>query len=218
LFSKPLVAGARMGALTVTGCAYLVAAGLMLLVQLWLASSPTFLALACSDCEPTWEGAWTMPGSDALLALLYFIFFQSVLAYGLLTWGNKHAPPSAVLGYTSLQPLAAVLLTLLLVATGYNRRHPRPAERLRVPGWSLLGIAGIFVGLAVVVRAQSVEIRMGHPRTQPAEYTALVEDDAVELCGSDGRASQEMDDALPPPHSSASHAKLLSSGKSKQKL
>ena len=77
-----------------------------------------------------------------MLPLAYWIVFNSVVAYLLMTWGNQFAPPSAVLGYTALQPLTSSILTVIIISCGYN-------GDLDEPGYNLLGglliIAGLFM-------------------------------------------------------------------------
>ena len=62
----------------------------------------------------------------------------------LMTWANLHAPPSAILGYTALQPLASALLTVLIV-------HCTSQFDLEEPGWNLLGGVIIIGGLFLLI-------------------------------------------------------------------
>ena len=118
--AKPLLQ--HVPPMHVTGASYLFASGMMLLCQLAIASSPWLFVSACPDCSLDWKGVWLLPSVESYAALFYFVMVQSLVGYGLLMWANKFAQPSAVLGYTALQPVASIFLTLLLVALGYNRR------------------------------------------------------------------------------------------------
>ncbi|KAJ8601521.1 hypothetical protein CTAYLR_010764 [Chrysophaeum taylorii] len=82
---------------------------------------------ACSDCA---EGTyWAVP-KTAIPALAYWILFQSVASYALLTWAAKHARASVVSAYSALQPVAAATLALALNAAGRATPPPRPKELL----------------------------------------------------------------------------------------
>ena len=81
--------------------------------------------LMCS-CEP-----WKVPPA-AILPLLFWIFFASILAYLLMTWANKYAEPSSVLAYTPVQPLTSALLTVIIVQCTSECN-------LAAPGYNVLG-------------------------------------------------------------------------------
>jgi hypothetical protein len=59
-----------------------------------------------------------------VLPLAYWIVFNSCVAYGLITFGNKHASASSVLAYTALQPVATALLSWVLVVLGPGASSP----------------------------------------------------------------------------------------------
>ena len=61
-----------------------------------------------------------------------------------MTWGNQYAPPSAVLGYTALQPLTSSLLTVVIISFGYSD--------LDSPGYNLIGGVFILIGLAMLIQ------------------------------------------------------------------
>merc|ERR1711865_1157784 len=69
---------------------------------------------------------------------------NSVVAYLLMTWATKHAPPSAVLGYTALQPLTADVLVLII--TSFTSKYD-----LTKPGYNMIGAVGIVIGLYLLI-------------------------------------------------------------------
>ena len=69
------------------------------------------------------------------------------VAYGLITFGNKHASASSVLAYTALQPCATALLSWLLVALGPGKKHG-----LKEPGENSLGGIAVLLGLFLILR------------------------------------------------------------------
>ena len=117
------------------------------------------------QCE---ANAWKVP-LDMLLPLLYWIVFNSVAAYALMTWANKHVNTSVTSIYTVLQPLtSAVLSTLLLLLLPKWGK----SKGLLMPGWNALGVIGIALGLACVLFANSAE-RKRAQRTAPNEQALL---------------------------------------------
>lgn len=102
----------------------------------------------CGDTFTTYPdgcncSAWSVPMS-AFLPLLYWIIFNSIVAYLILTWGNQYANPSLVLGYTALQPLTSSLLSVLInaVTSKYD---------IAEPGYNLLGGIVIIIGLYMLI-------------------------------------------------------------------
>ena len=77
-------------------------------------------------------------------ALIYWILLTSVAAYLLMTWANQYADASLVLAYTPLQPATAAILSFLLIQAGVK-------GKLAEPGLNILGVIGIFIGLACVL-------------------------------------------------------------------
>ena len=100
-----------------------------------------------------------------VLPLLYWIIFNSVAAYALMTWANKHVNTSVTSIYTVLQPLTSAVLSciLLLLLPTWGE-----SKGLLMPGWNALGIVGIALGLAFVLFANSVERKGAAQRTAPA--------------------------------------------------
>mmetsp|Transcript_67833 Transcript_67833/g.148910 ORF Transcript_67833/g.148910 Transcript_67833/m.148910 type:complete len:154 (+) Transcript_67833:657-1118(+) len=86
--------------------------------------------------------AWLVPAT-AVLPLAYWIIFQSISAYFLLTWANRYARAGYILAYTALQPFTSTLLSVILILSG--------VQGLQMPGWNVLGSIGIFLGLILLI-------------------------------------------------------------------
>jgi hypothetical protein len=118
---------------------------------------PGGIEFVCPPNEDDDEGsascdAWAVPGDvGTVLPLLYWIVFNSVVAYLLMTWGNQYAEPSSVLGYTALQPLTSSLLTVMLIGIG------APKDNLDMPGYNLLGGVLIVAGLYMLLADNKVQ-------------------------------------------------------------
>ena len=149
--------------LVVTAWSYNLAAVFMAVTASMTSISPTALNFLCPDCTSTWHippGAW--------FALLYFILFNSVAAYAILTWANQFATGTLVMGYTVLQPVTAALLTLVLLGLGTVPRCGSEdiTKCLNPLGWgSIIGMAGVFVGLYFVIVTE--------PKAKEASYQEL---------------------------------------------
>jgi hypothetical protein len=88
----------------------------------------------------------------------------SSVAYGLITWANKYATGTLVIGYSVMQPVASALLIQFLISAGvYDRCVDGNVESNRVltgplkpcldapDKYTVIGAIGVFVGLAVVI-------------------------------------------------------------------
>ena len=135
----------------VTGWAYMFACVQMVVAATFINQVPGGLEFVCppedddaADASPSCK-AWEVPTNlSTILPLAYWILFNSVAAYLLMTWGNQYAPPSAVLGYTALQPLTSSLLTVVIISFGYSD--------LDKPGYNLIGGVFILIGLAMLIQ------------------------------------------------------------------
>jgi len=138
--------------LSVTAWSYIIASIFMALTALLVSSSDLMMSFLCPDCA----SAWNIP-SGAFFALAYFILFNSVAGYGILTWANKYASGTLVIGYTVLQPVTAALTAVLLLGVGLYPRcsidtHNGAVACLDPPGWgSVAGMVGVFAGLYLVI-------------------------------------------------------------------
>ena len=151
-------------ALFVTAWSYNIASAIMAVTTLLAAQSPKIMNLVCPDCLSNWE----IP-SGAYFALVYYIIFNSVVAYAILTWVNQFATGTLVMGYSVLQPVTAATLTVvLLVLQAFpscfsqsstsqggetsSSSSSLPKACLEQPGMgTLLGMCGVFVGLFFVI-------------------------------------------------------------------
>jgi MFS family permease len=79
--------------LVVTAWSYNIAAVFMGLTAFVMSLSPSVMSFLCPDCT----GIWNIP-FGAIFALLYFIVFNSVGAYAILTWANQYATGTLVMG------------------------------------------------------------------------------------------------------------------------
>jgi len=119
-----------------------------------------FAAALVAHADPTLgddgPSPWHMT-HPAALALAYFVFMFSVFLYAIITWSNQFVPASTVMAYTVVQPIAAALLSFMLIRTGFNDTHPD--VQLSEPGWNALGAIGVVGGLALIVYNDVAERR-----------------------------------------------------------
>jgi drug/metabolite transporter (DMT)-like permease len=160
LSSKTIIATGRYESVTITAWSYVVGSimmGVFSFVLSWSKGISTFL---CSDCH---EGIWHVPLS-AIPAMLWFIVMTSSVAYGLITWANKYATGTLVIGYSVMQPVASAILIQFLISMGIydgcedgNRESNRVLKGLIKPcldepdKFTIIGAIGVFIGLAVVI-------------------------------------------------------------------
>lgn len=131
LISKTAVA--KFPSIVVTALSYCCATPMTVAVA--IATTALRPAFACSDCSDP----WAVPTS-ALPALVYWVLFQSVAAYFLMTWAGKYAPATVVSAYTVLQPVTATLLSVLLVALGSTLVAPPSTGSIISASFVLLGL------------------------------------------------------------------------------
>lgn len=79
--------------LMVAAWSYNIAAVFMGLTVFIMSLTPSAMFFLCPDCKSIWN---IPPG--AIFALLYFILFNSVGAYAILTWANQYATGTLVMG------------------------------------------------------------------------------------------------------------------------
>jgi len=136
IFAKPLLK--KYASITVTALSYGCAAVQVTILTVILNQTPSAKPFLCPDgCD-----LWAVPTS-AIWALAYWIVFNSVLAYALMTWANQFTDASIVCVYSALQPITAAALSALLLALG--------VKGLKGPGLNDLGAIGIVIGLAFVL-------------------------------------------------------------------
>jgi drug/metabolite transporter (DMT)-like permease len=161
LSSKTIIKTGRYESVAVTGWSYAVASVLMLVFAILLSFSEGISRFLCSDCS---EDIWHVPKS-AIPAMVFFIFFTSSISYGLITWENKHASGTMVIGYSVLQPVASAVVIQLLVSMGLYEgckavhRFLEDASDeevmkacLELPDkFTFIGGIGVFCGLMAVI-------------------------------------------------------------------
>lgn len=150
VLAKPLVQ--RYAPILVVSWAYLSAAVMMLLSTCIINSVPELLNFVCLDAEASVRqacvaNAWKVP-PEMVLPICYWVMFNSILAYFLMTWANQHAKASVVSVYTVLQPVFAGLISfILIVVHGQAWGNKFGLQR---PGFQDLGLLGIVLGLVIV--------------------------------------------------------------------
>eukprot|EP00551_Chaetoceros_affinis_P016826 CAMPEP_0203700434 /NCGR_PEP_ID=MMETSP0091-20130426/31198_1 /ASSEMBLY_ACC=CAM_ASM_001089 /TAXON_ID=426623 /ORGANISM="Chaetoceros affinis, Strain CCMP159" /LENGTH=408 /DNA_ID=CAMNT_0050573707 /DNA_START=36 /DNA_END=1262 /DNA_ORIENTATION=+ len=182
LASKRVLATGRYESVTVTAWSYLTATFMMGVLSVVTSLSDSISFFLCSDCE---EGIWHVPPS-AIPALIWYIFMTSSTAYGLITWANKYASGTLVIGYTVLQPMASAILIQFLVSFGvYESCSVAEGGRSLLLGrllgevvepcldepdkYTAFGAVGVITGLMVIIW------------TEPkGEKAGFVEDDDTE--------------------------------------
>lgn len=157
-----MILGKRMLSVYPSFCvaawSYCWAAAVMASTTLLLSASKDAMEFLCPDCDNShYGGYWAVP-SGALWALAYWIVVNSVGAYALLTWANKHASGTMVMGYTGLQPVFAAALTGMILALGAYANcddyDDDDTACLSPPGWADLGALGVFAGLYLIVTTE----------------------------------------------------------------
>ncbi len=107
----------RYESVTITAWSYVASTSYMLIFSVFMSFSDTVTALLCPDCG---SNIWHVP-MHALPALVYFVLFTSCITYGLITWANRYATGTLVIGYTVVQPVASAILIQLLITGGLYR-------------------------------------------------------------------------------------------------
>lgn len=84
---------------------------------------------------------------DALLAVAYWVLLGSVTGYFLLTWGNSIVDPSMVGAYFTVQPIGAVVASMVVIAWTPGSEH----FGLQGPGIEDVGALAIFFGVGLLI-------------------------------------------------------------------
>ncbi|GAB5368154.1 hypothetical protein AAMO2058_001294100 [Amorphochlora amoebiformis] len=127
--------------MSITAWSYITASVMMAIACLIANNVDPLYHFICDDCPH--GSKWNVPTS-AIFALFYWILLNSVGAYLLITWGNTYADASLTLAYTPLQPATSAILSFILISAGIK-------GKLEEPGLNILGVIGIFIGLAAVI-------------------------------------------------------------------
>eukprot|EP00659_Diplonema_papillatum_P017633 gene17633-27137_t len=147
ILSKPMLVSGVYRPLSVTAWSYLVAAAMMGLTTWVFNTNGDLLDFVCppADCK----GAWVVP-TEMFLALAYWIFFQSVIAYGAMTWANAYTDASIVSAYTALQPFTSGVLSAAIILLK-GEQWAVEEKGFQLPGVKDLGAVAIFAGLGLLV-------------------------------------------------------------------
>jgi hypothetical protein len=145
--------------LSITGYSHFVSAiymGIATLVS--FALIPMFAATAPSS---VWISGSIIPPLAAVPAMIWFVVFNSAAAFGLITWANQHATGTLVMSYAVLEPVSAVLLTVVLLRLGAVPNCESISSTsgsdgasicLNPPNWgTVFGIIGVALGLSLII-------------------------------------------------------------------
>jgi len=142
MLTKPLLNSKRYSYITVSAWAYLIGACFSVATVFIVNSKAAWLRFFAPDVAMA--QAWVVPHS-AILPLIYWILFNSVAAYLLITWGNQYAPASTVLAYCPMQPFVSTALVYILILAG-----PGKTFHLEEPGLNAIGAIPIVIGMLLV--------------------------------------------------------------------
>ena len=115
--SKKVLATARYEPVAVVAWSTAASTFMMGIFALMMSLSETMSSFFCSDCE---DGVWYIP-SSAIPTLVWYVFMTSCGSFGLMTWANKYASGTLVIGFSVLQPLASAILIVALITLGVER-------------------------------------------------------------------------------------------------
>lgn len=150
--------------LMVTAVSYFVSAtymGIATIISLLLVTTDGKSAINEPNDDPMW--VWyhgtILPPMNAVPAMIWFVFFSSAGAYGLINWANQYATGTLVMSYTVLQPVSAVVLTVILLALNAVRDCTDAAAAVNATGICLTppnmgtfwGMVGVGVGLSLII-------------------------------------------------------------------
>eukprot|EP01059_Diplonema_ambulator_P019643 TRINITY_DN3326_c0_g2_i2.p1 TRINITY_DN3326_c0_g2~~TRINITY_DN3326_c0_g2_i2.p1 ORF type:complete len:461 (+),score=133.55 TRINITY_DN3326_c0_g2_i2:1162-2544(+) len=166
ILTKPLLSSKTYMSISVTGWSYITASVLMAIAAVIINSNNTTLDFVCPshDCK----GAWDVPTS-MILALVYWVLFNSVVAYMAMTWANAYLKASVVSAYTVIQPLTSFVLSVLIIAI--KGKHWAVDDKgFAEPSFKDFGGVGILIGLALVVSSSTVDEASKKQINEESEY------------------------------------------------
>jgi len=148
--------------LMVTAVSYFISATYMAIatiLSLLVTANSSYSFDDPNDPMWVWSHGSILPPMDALPAILYLIFFSSVAAYALINWANQYATGTLVMSYTVLQPVSAVVLTVILLALKAVRDCTDTAAAVNASGicltppnmGTLFGMVGVGIGLSFII-------------------------------------------------------------------
>ena len=152
-------------------------------VSAWLLLSCAVIQLLLPAGARGWisgsEHPWALSASE-VGALAYFVVVYSVLMYSAINWANQHVAASTVMTYAVVQPVAAGLMSWLLIAVGFNAEHD---VGLQMPGINAAGTLGVALGLFLIVKGEMVDEKAGK--------SGGVVDPGAAVHGGTGKAEEE---------------------------
>lgn len=205
LASKRVIATGRYESVAVTAWSYVVASFLMAIFAFVMSWSDTLSRFLCSDCG---DNIWRVPRT-AIPAMIWYVIFTSSGAYGLITWANKYATGTLVIGYTVMQPVASAIMIQILITAGAYEGCKAVVRRIleeinssevdvdtaalelesssgicldQPDIFTLIGAVGVFTGLMVIIYTEpsKEEIVDADAGMESMDYTDL-EDEAESL-------------------------------------
>jgi drug/metabolite transporter (DMT)-like permease len=186
LASKRVLATNRYESITVTAWSYLAATFMMAVFAVVMSWSEPLSKFLCYDCGGS---IWNVP-RNAIPALIFYIIMTSSTAYGLITWANKYATGTLVIGYTVLQPMASAAMIQALVTLGlYDSCSIVEQGRFLIDElvkpcldepdrYTAIGAMGVLIGLMVIIRT---EPKGDANSLDPDEIIYDTEDEELEL-------------------------------------
>lgn len=165
LASKRVIITGRYECLAITAWSYVIASIMMAMFAILMSSSRNLSIFLCSDCDP--DNIWHVPPS-AIPAIIFFVLMTSSVCYGLMTWANKYATGTLVIGYTVMQPVASAVMIESLVILGLYEGCTNHGMRTRAlesvkpcldepDMFTVIGALGVFTGLMVLILTEPKE-------------------------------------------------------------
>lgn len=152
-------------------------------VSAWLLLSCAVIQLLLPAGARGWisgsEHPWALSALE-VGALAYFVAVYSVLMYSAINWANQHVAASTVMTYAVVQPVAAGLMSWMLIAVGFNAEHD---VGLQMPGINAAGTLGVGLGLFLIVKGEMVDEKAGK--------SGGVVDPGAAVHGGTGKAEEE---------------------------
>jgi len=158
LASKHIISCGRYESVAITAWSYAVASFYMLIFAVVMSWSTVLSRFLCYDCD---DNIWHVP-RKAIPAMIWFVVFTSAGSYGLITWANKHATGTLVIGYTVMQPVASAIMIQMLVVGGIYEGCTAVARRILLDDnggicldqpdkFTAIGAIGVFAGLLIII-------------------------------------------------------------------
>lgn len=185
LASKCIIKTGRYECIAVTAWSYTTASIMMAALSWMMSWSRGVSHFLCRDCDL--DHLWQVPRS-AIPAIAFFVIMTSTVSYGLITWANKYATGTLVIGYTVMQPVASAIMIQLLISFGlYQSCNITDLTRFLQEGisktcldqpdiYTAMGALGVFLGLFLIVKTEpDTEDTKSEDETTQIEGESLLE-------------------------------------------